>query len=184
MQKIETAVEGCYILQPRAFSDHRGRLVKTFHEDTFKALGLETHYPESYYSVSNKGVLRGLHFQVPPYAQVKLVTCVYGRLLDVAVDLRTDSPTYGKHVMVELSAEQGNMLYMPEGLAHGFYALTDQAIIQYFGSTMYHPESDGGVAWDSCGIAWPDASPVVSEKDAHLPAMTSYESPFRMPVSV
>jgi dTDP-4-dehydrorhamnose 3,5-epimerase len=183
MEKIATHLPGCFVLQPRIFEDHRGRLVKTYHHDTFRDLGLAVDYGESYYSVSKAGVLRGLHFQRPPYAQVKVVTCIAGRLLDAVVDVRRDSPTYGQSFAIELSAQQANMLYVPEGFAHGFYAMEDHTIIQYFGSAMFHPESDGGIRWDSCGIEWPVEAPAVSEKDRNLPTLAEFETPFQMSVS-
>lgn len=180
MEKTPTALPGCFEIQPRVFQDDRGRLVKHRHQQTFQDLGLTDSFGEAYWSVSQKGVLRGLHFQLPPYGQIKCVTCVHGTLLDVAVDLRKDSPTYGQHVMVELSAEKGNMLYVPAGMAHGFYALTDGAIMLANNSAMYAPSHDGGIRWDSCGIQWPDMSPTVSEKDAHLPGLEEFDSPFMM----
>lgn len=183
MERIATHLPGCFIIQPRIFEDHRGRLVKTYHADTFRELGLEVNYGESYYSVSKAGVLRGLHFQRPPHAQVKVVTCVYGKLLDAVVDVREGSPTYGQHLTVELDAQKANMLYVPEGFAHGFLALSDHTIIQYFGSAMFHPESDGGIRWDSCGIDWSAENPQVSEKDKNLPLLSEFKTPFLMPTS-
>ena len=165
MEKLETAIEGCYELQPRIFKDNRGKLVKTFHEDTFKELGLETDFTEEYYSVSKKNVLRGLHFQIPPHDHVKCVTCILGKIFDVVVDLRKSSSTYKKTFTIELDAEKGNMLYIPKGLAHGFLALSDETVFLNRTTTVYMPESDKGVHWNSCAIDWPVKDPIVSEKD-------------------
>ncbi len=180
MQKIETNLSGCFVIQPQVFGDHRGRLVKTFHHETFRELNLEVEYSESYYSVSNKGVLRGLHFQRPPHSQVKLVTCVSGKLLDVVVDVRLHSSTYGQYFAIELSPQNASMLYIPEGFAHGFYAMEDNTILQYFGSAMFHSKSDGGIRWDSCGIEWPDMSPILSVKDQNMPSLEEFDSPFKL----
>ncbi|MDW7694929.1 dTDP-4-dehydrorhamnose 3,5-epimerase [Flammeovirgaceae bacterium SG7u.111] len=178
MEKIETGIAGCFELQPRIFEDHRGRLVKTYHEPTYKDLGLDTNFTEGYYSVSAKGVLRGLHFQTPPHELVKCVTVLHGKVFDAVVDIRKGSPTYGKSFGIELSAEKGNMLYVPAGLAHGFYSMTEQAVFLYRTTEIYQPDSDGAIRWDSCGIEWPDMNPLVSEKDTNAPTFEEYETPF------
>lgn len=180
MQKIETPIPGCYLLQPVLRGDDRGRLVKIYHEETFAQLGLHTHFPETYYSVSQRGVLRGLHFQVPPHEHIKCVTCVQGKLFDAVVDLRQGSPTYGEHFTVELDAEVGNVLYVPAGLAHGFYVMSETAVFLNRTSSMYHGPSDGGIRWDSCGIEWPDMNPVLSVKDQEMPALDEFDSPFKL----
>ncbi|MBX2843872.1 MAG: dTDP-4-dehydrorhamnose 3,5-epimerase [Flammeovirgaceae bacterium] len=178
MKKIETPIPGLYELQPRVFQDDRGRLVKTFHEDTYIDLGLSTTFTEEYYSTSVKGVLRGLHFQVPPHGHVKCVTCIAGKIFDVVVDLRKNSPTYKHHFSLELDAEKGNMLYIPEGFAHGFYVMSDSAIFLNRTSVVFKPESDTGIKWDSCGIQWPDMDPILSDKDISLVTLDEFESPF------
>ena len=179
MEKIETSIPGCFELKPRIFSDDRGKLVKTFHKDTFLDLELETEFKEEYYSVSKKGVLRGLHFQTPPDDHVKCVTCISGRIFDVVVDLRKQSPTYQQNFSLELDAEKGNMLYIPKGFAHGFYALTDNAIFLNRTTSVYSPSCDTGIKWDSCGIDWPNKSPILSDKDINLIEMNSFKSPFK-----
>jgi len=178
MQKIETPIPGCFELIPRIFQDDRGKLIKTYHEDTYKELGLGTTFTEEYYSGSKKGVLRGLHFQTPPHDHIKCVTCISGKIFDVVVDLRKDSPTYQQHYALELDSEKGNMLYIPAGLAHGFYVMTDYAIFLNRTSTVFNPQSDAGIRWDSCGIDWPDKTPILSEKDINMPSMEEYKSPF------
>jgi len=178
MEKIETSISGCFELQPRIFKDDRGKLIKTFHRDTFLDLNLETDFKEEYYSVSKKNVLRGLHFQTPPTDHVKCVTCISGKIFDVVVDLRKDSPTYKQNFAIELDAEKGNMLYIPKGLAHGFYVLTDVAIFLNRTTTVYSPENDAGIHWDSCGINWPNNKPIVSIKDIEMIELDKFKSPF------
>ena len=178
MRVEETLIPGCYQLFPQIRTDARGRFVKTFHEEVFADHGLVTEFVEEYYSVSHKGVLRGMHFQTPPHEHFKLVYCLDGKVLDAMADLRVGSPTYRRAATIELSAELGNMLYIAPGVAHGFYALTDDAIMQYKVTTMYAPDSDAGIRWDSAGIDWPDAAPLVSERDAGFPRLGEFESPF------
>jgi dTDP-4-dehydrorhamnose 3,5-epimerase len=130
-------------------------------------------------TVSAKGVLRGLHFQLPPHDHAKLVYCTAGEVMDVAVDLRVDSPTFRQFVCLTLSADQGNMIYLPPGLAHGFYTLSDSATLVYNVTTVYAPSHDAGIRWDSVGIPWPDQDPRVSERDHGFVAMEVFDSPFR-----
>ena len=165
MEVIKTPIDGCFELQPRIFKDDRGKLIKTFHQEMFKSNDLETDFKEEYYSVSNQKVLRGLHFQLPPHDHIKCVTCIDGKIYDVVVDLRKNSTTYKQYFSLELDSEKGNMLYIPKGLAHGFYVLSKKAIFLNRTSTVYAPESDAGIHWNSCGIIWPDKNPIVSEKD-------------------
>jgi dTDP-4-dehydrorhamnose 3,5-epimerase len=175
-----TELPGVFVVRPRRFVDRRGVFAKTFHRPSFAALGLADDFPEQFYSVSHRGVLRGLHFQLPPHDHTKVVTCVLGSVLDAAVDLRTDSPTYGRHILVELSADCGTLLYMPPGLAHGFYSLTDDTLMLYNHTRIHDPSCDTGIRWDSAGIAWPDAAPIVSDRDAALPSLAAFASPFRL----
>jgi len=158
--------------------DARGTFVKTFHEATFAELGLRTRFTEQFYTTSMRGVLRGLHFQSPPYDHAKLVYCTAGRVLDVGVDLRRGSPTYGQHLKVELSAETGNMVYLPPGIAHGFLTIADSATLVYNVTSMYEPIADTGIRWDSAGIEWPVDTPQVSERDSRLPTLGAFDSPF------
>jgi len=178
MKKIETAIAGCFELQPTVFKDERGRLVKTFHNEMFKISGLETDFKEEYYSISKKNVLRGLHFQLPPHDHVKCVTCISGKIFDVVVDLRKNSPTYKQYFSIELDADKGNMLYIPKGMAHGFYVISDNAIFLNRTTTVYEPSCDTGIKWDSCGIKWPNSKPILSEKDAQMIPLDDFESPF------
>ena len=180
MKLEKTHIEGCYELFPTDLRDHRGRFVKPFHQDDFRENGLELEIREEYYSVSRKNVLRGLHFQLPPMATVKVVTCVSGSILDAVLDLRVDSPTYGRHFTAELSEAKGNLLFIPKGLAHGFHTLSDEAIVLYLCSEVYSQEHDSGLRWNSAGIEWRVKDPFVSEKDSGLPAMDQFDSPFKM----
>ncbi len=178
-EKRETAIPGCFELVPRKTEDERGCFVKTFHRNGFESLGLKTGWREEYYSVSRKGVLRGLHFQLPPHDHVKLVYCTAGRVLDAVLDLRIGSPVYGQHLLCELDAEKANMLYLPKGVAHGFYTLSDSATMVYKVSTVYVPTCDTGILWNSAGIPWPDDQPTVSQRDGTLPALSDFtDNPF------
>lgn len=173
-----TRLAGCFELQPRVLGDQRGRFIKTFHQGWFAEHGLRSDFTEQYYSVSQHKVLRGLHFQLPPHDHAKLVYCTAGRVFDVAVDLRRQSPTYGQFICIELSAEQGNMLYLESGFAHGFYTLSETATLIYNVTSVYAPAHDAGIRWDSVGIPWPDLTPILSERDQGFPALAEYQTPF------
>lgn len=175
---ITTAIPGCVELQPRVHEDPRGRFVKTYHNRAFASLGLETELAEEYYSVSHRGVIRGLHFQVPPMDHAKIVYCVSGRVQDAVLDLRAGSPVYGHYALLELSASSGNILYVPRGVAHGFCVLSDTATLVYNVSSVYSPEHDGGIRWNSAGIPWAEANPSLSERDRAFPLFESFVSPF------
>lgn len=164
--KKDTAIPGCYELLPNVHTDERGKFVKTFHLDDFESLGLRTDFKEEYFSVSRKGVLRGLHFQKPPHDHVKMVYCVEGNVFDAVLDLRKASPTYGKNISFELSGEKCNVLYLPKGVAHGFYTMSTSAIMMYKVTAVYSPGHDSGIMWNSAGIAWPCNSPAISERDS------------------
>ncbi len=178
MEFIPTAIPGCLEIRPRPRPDDRGVFVKIFHAPSFRAQGLEADFQEDFYSLSKKGVLRGLHFHLPPHDHAKLVTCVAGAALDAVVDLRQGSPTFGRHILVELGAESRRLLYIPRGLAHGFYALKDETLMLYKTTKPYSPDHDGGIRWDSASIPWPDRSPIVSPRDQGLPTLPQFKSPF------
>lgn len=178
MKIKETNISGCVVIKPPVFQDDRGRLVKTFHEGLFKDSGLNTNFREEYYSISKRDVLRGLHFQKHPHAHIKCVSCLSGRIFDAVVDLRKNSPTYQNHFTIELDAETGNLLYIPEGLAHGFFTLTENAIFLNRSTSVFNAEFEGGIRWDSCGIVWPTKTPILSEKDKDWIALDEFESPF------
>lgn len=174
-----TILEGCAEVRLRPHRDARGLFLKTYHEATFRDLGLGTDWREEFISTSSKGVIRGMHFQVPPHQHAKFVVCLAGRVLDVALDLRAESPTYGCCAAVELSADMANGLYIPEGFAHGFQALEDGASLLYKVSSMHSPAHDQGLRWDSFGFQWPMAPPIVSPRDAAFGGLSEFQTPFR-----
>lgn len=178
MQKNELGLPGCYLLRARVSADRRGFFVKTFQEQMFRGLGLATHFAEEYHSVSRKNVLRGLHFQVPPHDHTKIVYCLKGRALDVVVDLRRASPSFGQWRSALLTEEGGEIIYLPSGVAHGFLALDDDVVMQYKVTTEYAPEHDQGILWSSVGFDWPVADPIISDRDQSFPGLTEFHSPF------
>lgn len=178
MKIIGTNIPQCYELQPSVFKDERGHFVKIFHENIFKDNQLETKFSEEYYSVSCRQVLRGLHFQLPPQDHTKMVYCVEGKVRDVVVDLRINSPTYGHHQIFELSAKKANIIYIPPGLAHGFYVTSEKAIMIYKVTTIYSPEDDTGIKWNSVGIDWGCDNPIVSKRDSQFISFSEFKSPF------
>ena len=166
-------LSGLLIVEPRVFDDERGFFMETYKESEFAAAGIREHFVQDNHSRSKRGVLRGLHFQRPPYAQARLVRVVAGRAWDVAVDLRLESKTYKKWFGVELSSDNKKMLYIPGGFAHGFVTLSDEAELVYKCTAEYDKASDGGVRWDDpeLAIEWPMRDVIVSEKDAALPRL-------------
>lgn len=173
-----TVIPGCYEIAPPVFRDERGSFIKTFHKDEFIKHGLATEWKEEYYSVSKHRVLRGLHFQLPPHDHEKLIYCTEGGVMDVIIDLRVGSPAYGKYVAVELTAEKANMVYLPRGVAHGFYVTAPSATMLYKVSTQYAQAHDTGLLWNSVGIDWPDDKPVLSDRDKSFSAFCDFISPF------
>lgn len=159
-------------------SDHRGAFTKTFHWDSFVDQGIQFELRESFYSISKKDVIRGLHFHKPPFDHAKIVFCSKGAILDVALDLRTNSATYGQHVMQELSAENHLAMYIPRGFAHGFLALEEESQTFYFVDGVYHVASDAGILYRDAGIHWPVDTPILSERDLSFPALYQFQSPF------
>ena len=179
MEVNELNNSGCFELLPDIYNDNRGLFVKTFQKNIFRDFGLEFDFEEEYYSCSKKGVLRGLHFQLPPHEHSKLVYCIEGNVFDAVVDLRINSMTYGEYVTVELSAKKANMLYVPPGLAHGFYVLSKRATMVYKVSTVYSPKYDTGILWNSTGIPWPDKNPIISKRDSQFLKFEQFKSPFK-----
>jgi dTDP-4-dehydrorhamnose 3,5-epimerase len=170
MQIRETSIAGLVEIFPRVFQDDRGFFFESYNEEIFKKLGLPTNFVQDNQSFSIKGVVRGLHFQNAPFAQGKLVRVISGRVLDVAVDIRPDSPTFGKHEVFELRSDTNNMAYVPEGFAHGFVALED-SVFSYKCTNVYNKGAESGLLWNDpdLGIDWGIADPIVSEKDIILP---------------
>jgi dTDP-4-dehydrorhamnose 3,5-epimerase len=171
--EIETALPGCFVIRPYRFGDERGTFVKSFHAPGFEALGLETGMVETFWSTSKRSVIRGLHYQAPPYDHAKIVTCVRGEMFAAVVDLRSRSSSFGRHVVVELTADDPMLIYVPRGMAHGFQALGDGCTVLYQTSSPHEPSADLGVRWDSCGIQWPEI-PTLSSRDRALPSFADY----------
>ncbi len=183
MNIIRTDIEGVLVVEPRVFGDARGYFFESFNRRDFAAqTGFDIDFVQDNESRSCHGVVRGLHFQLPPYAQAKLVRVVEGSVLDVAVDIRRGSPTYGRHVSVMLSADNHRQLFLPKGFAHGFAVLSNTAIFQYKCDEYYHPEAEDAIAWDdpTLAIDW-QLSPsevILSDKDRHHPSFNTFITPF------
>ena len=182
MKFIRTAISDVYIIEPSVFGDHRGYFLESFNLEKFEEnIGL-IKFVQDNESKSSKGVLRGLHFQKPPFDQAKLVRCIEGKVMDVAVDIRKGSPTYGKHVSIELSGENKKQVFVPKGFAHGFSVLSKTAVITYKVDNRYAPEYDAGIRFDdeALQIDWrlPPAEVQLSEKDKNLPSFKDLDSPF------
>jgi dTDP-4-dehydrorhamnose 3,5-epimerase len=178
MQITKTEIEGLVILEPKAFADDRGFFMESYNQEVYKGLGITDIFVQDNISVSKKGALRGLHFQMEPHAQGKLVSVLRGSVFDVAVDIRASSPTFGKYVAVELSAENKKQFFVPAGFAHGFMALTDDTMFSYKCTDVYHKESEGGLRFDdeNLAILWPEGEKLVSDKDKVQPSFKEYKS--------
>jgi len=180
---LETAIEGVKIIEPKIFGDSRGYFYESFSQrDIDLAIGEKIVFVQDNQSFSHYGVLRGLHFQNPPFAQSKLVRVIQGKVIDVAVDIRKGSPTYGEHVAVELTGANHRQFFIPKGFAHGFVVLSATALFLYKCDEFYHPESEGAIMWNDpeLGIEWPLKAEdiVLSEKDKHHPYFKDFVSPF------
>jgi dTDP-4-dehydrorhamnose 3,5-epimerase len=180
MEVIETALAGLYIIKPAIFGDDRGYFLETYNEKRFQENGIDYRFVQDNQSKSKKGVLRGLHFQSPPHAQGKLVSVVQGAVMDVAVDIRKSSATYGKHIAYRLDAEQKHMLFVPPGFAHGFVTLEDETIFTYKCTGVYNKESEGALLWNDpvLNIRWGIDSPIISDKDQIAGTFETFNSPF------
>lgn len=179
----KTDIEGVLIIEPKVFGDARGYFLESFNAREFaEKTGLNIDFVQDNESMSSYGVMRGLHFQFPPFTQSKLVRCVKGAVLDVAVDIRKGSPTYGKHVAVELTEDNHRQFFVPRGFAHGFAVLSDMAVFQYKCDNFYAPQADGGISIldDSLGIDWkiPTEKALLSEKDTKHSLLKDFDSPF------
>lgn len=182
MEVIKTNIEGVVIIEPRIFKDARGYFFESYSKKEFDEKVRPVNFVQDNESMSTKGVMRGLHFQRPPFTQSKLVRCVKGCVLDVAVDIRKGSLTYGQHVAVELSEDNHRQFFVPRGFAHGFAVLSDVAVFQYKCDNYYHPEADGGIsiADESLGIDWQldPSEAILSEKDTKHSLLKDFDSPF------
>ena len=182
MKFIKTEISDVYIIESSVFEDTRGYFLESFNLDKFEENVCPIKFVQDNESKSSKGVLRGLHFQKPPYAQAKLVRCIEGKVLDVAIDIRDGSETYGKHVSVELSGENKKQVFIPRGFAHGFLVLSNTAIVSYKVDNNYAPAHDAGIRWNdpTLNIQWRvnEREVLVSEKDVKLPFFSEFETPF------
>ena len=182
MNIIQTEIPGVVIIEPRIFEDARGYFFESFSQREFDEKVCPVTFVQDNESKSSYGVMRGLHFQRPPFTQTKLVRCVRGAVLDVAVDIRRGSPTYGQHVAVELTEDNHRQFFIPKGFAHGFAVLSDTAVFQYKCDEFYHPEADGGISIldDSLGIDWriPSSRALLSDKDTKHPLLQDFDTPF------
>ena len=182
MNVIKTKIDGLFLIEPRIFEDSRGYFFESFSQREFNEKIAPIVFVQDNESKSSYGVMRGLHFQRPPFTQSKLVRCVKGSVLDVAVDIRKGSPTYGQHVAVELTEENHRQFFIPKGFAHGFVVLSETAVFQYKCDEFYHPESEGGISIldDSLGIDWriPTDKAILSDKDTKHPLLKDFDSPF------
>ncbi len=181
MQIIETQIPGLLEIIPKVFGDERGYFYESYNKELFQNFGVNFEFVQDNQSLSNKGVLRGLHFQNPPFAQGKLVRVIQGAVMDVVVDIRLGSPTYGKHHKVLLSGENKLMFWVPPGFAHGFVTLEDQTIFSYKCTNVYNKESEGSVLWNdpALGIDWGIEDPLLSEKDLQARPLAELETQFR-----
>ena len=182
MKFTKTSIEGIVIIDPTVFGDNRGYFLESYNEKEFKEVIGKVSFVQDNESKSSKGVLRGLHFQKSPFAQAKLVRCIEGKVLDVVVDIRKNSKTYGQYFTTELSGENKKQVFIPRGFAHGFLVLSESAIFAYKVDNTYAPEHDAGIRWNdpTVNIPWgiSESEVLVSKKDAQLPYFTEFDSPF------
>ncbi len=178
MNLIKTKIEGVFIIEPKVFSDERGLFVKTFNKEQFAEYGLSVDFTESFYSVSNKNVMRGMHIMLPPKDHSKLVFVTRGAVTDVVLDIRKGSPTFGQYEMAELSERNNKMIYMPPGCAHGFLALEDNTCTVYLQTATHSPEHDTGIKLDSFGADWKVTDPIISKRDREFKTLADFDSPF------
>jgi len=168
-----TEIPGCLLLKTQIHRDPRGLFQKTYHRKSFEEIGISDPFIEGYYSISKKNVVRGMHFQTPPAQHSKVVCCIHGRAFDVVLDIRKNSPTFRRYVTFNLDSDNGSMVYVPVGCAHGFMAMEDDTILSYQVSSLYSPSHDMGILWDSFNCDWPTRNAVVSDRDSRFPSLDS-----------
>lgn len=178
MEIIDTQFKDIKLVNVNYSQDNRGSFIKIFNKDFFEEAGLQTIFEETYYSISNKDVIRGMHFQVPPYDHEKLVHVIRGRVIDVILDIRKDSPNYKKCIAIDLKAKDHKAVYIPKGFAHGFRTLEDNTVMLYMVASGYHPNADSGIKYDSIPYDWSVKEPVVSDRDMAFVSLTEFDSPF------
>ncbi|MFZ2150108.1 MAG: dTDP-4-dehydrorhamnose 3,5-epimerase [Minisyncoccia bacterium] len=180
MKIVDTKLSGVYIIEPDTFEDDRGSLVKSFNKDFFIKNGLISSFEENYYSISNKNVIRGMHFQKNESDHAKLVYVTHGSILDVVIDLRKNSPTYGQCSSLELSKKNHKIIYMPKGCAHGFLSLEDNSCVIYLQEKARSEKNEDGIHFNSFGMDWRVANPIVSKRDQELQNLSEFDSPFML----
>lgn len=178
MKIIDTPIQDLKILEPKIFEDIRGQFVKTFTDEFFKLQGLNINIKETYYSISHKNVIRGMHFQTPPDEHIKLVYVPQGEIIDVVLDIRKNSPSYGKFFEIKLSAQNKKVLIIPKGLAHGFKSLQDNTNVTYMQTSCYSPNNDKGINYNSFGFDWKCSNPKLSDRDLSFPSLNDFITPF------
>ncbi len=178
MKIVATALAGVFVIQTDPRHDERGMFVKVFHQGIFLDHRLTTNFQESYYSTSKKDVVRGMHFQTPPADHAKLVYVTHGAILDVILDIRKGSPSFGQFISVELSDQNYHAIYVPSGFAHGFLSLQDDSCVTYMQTSMYAPEYDAGIRFDSFGMQWGVEQPILSPRDHAFPSFDQFTTPF------
>jgi dTDP-4-dehydrorhamnose 3,5-epimerase len=182
MKFNKTNILDCTLVQSEVYKDRRGSFTKIFHNDLYSENSINISFKEQFFTRSNRNVLRGMHFQIPPYDAGKLVTCIYGSVLDVVLDLRKGSPSFGKFDTIELTPESGLSIYIPNGVAHGFLSLQKDSILMYSTSSIYAPKYDSGIRWDSFGYNWPSKEKFnISERDKKMIKLPEFKTPFVYP---
>ena len=180
MERIETTIKDVFALKPKVLGDSRGYFYESFRQDIFEELGLNFNFVQDNQSMSKKGILRGLHFQSPPHEQGKLIRVINGAIIDVVVDIRKDSSSYGEHVKIELNEENKLLFWVPPGFAHGFITLEDDTVVSYKCTSYYNRESEGSIRWDSPSLAidWGNANPQLSDKDKTATLFKDFKTQF------
>ncbi len=178
MKVVKNILNDCLLLDPGSFIDSRGSFTKFFSQAVFNELDLSLDIQEQFYTFSKKDVIRGMHFQTPPFDHNKLVTCIKGKVLDVVLDLRKESSNYGKVESCVLDSTNESLIYIPKGFAHGFLSLEDDSCLMYSITTRYEPDNDVGILWNSIGFDWPCDKPIISKRDLEHIAFKDYSTPF------
>ena len=176
---VQVSIPGVVVFSPNLIKDKRGAFIKTYQEVVFRSHGISFISKEEFFTVSNPYVIRGMHFQAPPYEHAKIVTCLSGRILDVLLDIRFSSKTYGKSFAIEMSGSQPRVIYIPSGIAHGFCVLGEEkAVVHYRVNSPHVPSHDHGILWNSFDFDWPFLNPIISDRDIALPKFCNFKNPF------
>lgn len=178
MKIRKTNIEDLYLIEYNSFKDSRGNFVKTIHKETFDSFGLDSLFKESFYSISDKNVIRGMHFQIPPDDHCKLVYVVSGKIMDVVLDIRKDSKTFGNHFSIEVNSKKPVGIYIGKGLAHGFMSMEDNSIVEYHTTTSHSKLNETGIRYDSFGLDWSINNAILSDRDLNFQTFRDFKSPF------